>query len=359
MDWYAIEAKNGLGNRQGRHKTRRRRAGCRDGRVGCRIRQPAWPYRWAKGTSPVPLAPQFFARSCHGIDVNGLVGGHILARRPSASAYGQHRASDPGGLGQYVSLQQVVSKIRPPLTHIPPPVIELHAQFLELNFLSQVRALPNPAYISSSTDGPKLAPHPLTLHLSPTSTVNVAVTGLSPPPAASAAFAKIAPDAEVHVAPKTRQKERGSGREARSVTSTGRRSAGAKSGASTVRRAGKEEASSRGAVFLRAIDRALSTDWFDDEISDEEADGQEAKDDGDISALADKGLQVWVDPTVLATKALKGVTWVAVSIVKPAGLQPPAPVESQSEPEQKAAVKIVAKLRTWADAHAARRQDIE
>ena len=88
-----------------------------------------------------------------------------------------------------------------PLTPVDWEMIELHAQFLELNFLSQIRALPNPQ---------AGAPHPLTLHLSPTTTANITVTSIAPAPANTSLFVKISPDAEVIVAPKTRQKERSS-----------------------------------------------------------------------------------------------------------------------------------------------------
>ncbi|ORY12162.1 peroxisome biogenesis factor 1, N-terminal-domain-containing protein, partial [Clohesyomyces aquaticus] len=94
-----------------------------------------------------------------------------------------------------------------PLTPVDWEMIELHAQFLELNFLSQIRALPNPQGQSS---------HPLTLHLSPTTTANIIVTSVTPAPPAGSSFVKISPDAEVIVAPKTRQKsERSSTRESR------------------------------------------------------------------------------------------------------------------------------------------------
>src|SRR5215469_13193084 len=179
-------------------------------------------------------------------------------------------------------------------------MIELHAQFLELNFLSQVRALPNPSYATSSTE-PKQAPHPITLHLSPTSTANVTVTAVTPIPPGACSFVKISPDAEVIVAPKTRHSERSSGRESRSVTSAGKKSSGSKS---TVRRKTSRDQASKGVLFLRGITRALGEEWFDE---------------GDEQML-DKGLKVWVDRDVLLTKALRGVTWVAVSLVKPVGL---------------------------------------
>ena len=79
-------------------------------------------------------------------------------------------------------------------------MIELRAEFLELNFLSQVRALPNPAY-SDPRGAEQLPPHPVTLHLSPTSAANVIVSSIAPPPPANAPFVKISPDAEIIVAP--------------------------------------------------------------------------------------------------------------------------------------------------------------
>lgn len=209
-------------------------------------------------------------------------------------------------------------------------MIELHVQFLELNFLSQVRALPNPSYAPSSGE-PKQAPHPITLHLSPTSTANVMVVAVTPVPPGTCSFVKISPDAEVIVAPKTRHSERSSGRESRSVTSTGRKSSGSKS---TVRRKTSRDQASKGALFLRGITRALGEDWFDEE--DEQ--------------MRDKGLKVWVDRDVLLTKALRGVTLVAVSLVKPVGLlEPVDPQKDAAEPE-KPAPKVVARLGVWDDA---------
>ena len=210
-----------------------------------------------------------------------------------------------------------------PLTPVDWEMIELHAQFLELNFLSQIRALPNPQAQSS---------HPLTLHLSPTTTANIIVTSLAPAPAADSLFVKISPDAEVIVAPKTRQKsERSSGRESRSVGGASRKSG--KSTASTVRRrSGRDEPASRGAVFLRGMDRSVAQEWFDEE---DEADAE--------------GLKVWVDKDVLLTKALRGVTWVSVAVIKPAGLQEPVDMSKEQELE-KPAGRVVAKIGTWEDA---------
>lgn len=212
-------------------------------------------------------------------------------------------------------------------------MIELHAQFLEINFLSQIRALPNPSFIPAS-ESQRQPPHPLTLHLSPTTTANIIVTSVNPVPPQASPFVKISPDAEVIVAPKTRQKaERSSGRESRSVGGTSRRSAGGKSTASTVRRrSGRDEASSRGAIFLRGVDRGLGGEWFDDD-----------------ETIVNEGLNVWVDRDMLLTRALRGVTWVSISIVRPAGLQ--EPTDSQKEQEtEKLATKVIAHIGAWEDA---------
>jgi peroxin-1 len=210
-----------------------------------------------------------------------------------------------------------------PLTPVDWEMIELHAQFLELNFLSQIRALPNPHAQSS---------HPLTLHLSPTTTANITVTSLTPAPPPDSPFVKISPDAEVIVAPKTRQKsERGSGRENHSVGGASRKSG--KSTASTVRRrSGRDEHVTRGAVFLRGVDRSIAQKWFDE--------------DEDLDA---EGLKVWVDKDILLSRALRGVTWVSVAVVKPAGLQEPLDITKEQE-QEKPAGRVVARVATWEDA---------
>ncbi|RMZ72750.1 putative peroxin-1 [Pyrenophora seminiperda CCB06] len=215
-----------------------------------------------------------------------------------------------------------------PLTPVDWEMIELHAQFLELNFLSQIRALPNPQVQS---------PHPLTLHLSPTTTANIAVTSIAPVPPNTEHFVKISPDAEVIVAPKTRQKERSSNRESRSVGAASRKSG--RSSASTVRRrSGREDAASKGVVFLRGLDRSLAHDWFDQE----EHTGPEPSE-------TDQGLKVWVDKDILLTKALRGASWVSVAVIKPAGLQEPVDMSKDQE-QEKPATRVVAKIAVWEDA---------
>lgn len=218
-----------------------------------------------------------------------------------------------------------------PLTPDDWEMIELHATFLEINLLQQIRALPNPTYKSAS--GTAQLPHPLTLHLSPTSTANVVITSLSPPPSSNQAFAKLSPDAEVIVAPKERAKPLRPSAESRSVTS--RRSAGARSGGSAVRRkSGREE--SRPALFFRALDRSICAGWFESE-----ADNQ--------------SLKVWVDRDLLLSKTLKGVTWVTVTVLRPATLQ--APIDPQKQQQEleaaatagKVSTKVVARLMAWDD----------
>ncbi|EPE28078.1 P-loop containing nucleoside triphosphate hydrolase [Glarea lozoyensis ATCC 20868] len=220
-----------------------------------------------------------------------------------------------------------------PLTADDWEIIELHANFLEINLIHQVRALPNPSYTSAS--GSVAAPHPLTLHLSPTSTANIVITSLVPALPSSAQFAKLAPDAEVIVAPKTRSKPSRSSGESRSVTS--RKSAGGRSGASTVRRkSGHEEA--RPAMFFRGLDRSNCEEYFDP--------GKDAE---------NQGMKVWVDRDVLLSRSLKGVKWACVTVVRPPSLQ--APIDAQKLQQEleimrdvgKVASKVVARIVPWDD----------
>lgn len=218
-----------------------------------------------------------------------------------------------------------------PLTPEDWDMIELHATFLELNLLSQIRALPNPAHISAS--GTSISPHPLTLHLSPTSTANIKILSLDPPQPSDVPFAKIAPDAEVIVAPKVRAKSSRSNRENRSVASTSRKSG--RSSTSTVRRRSQRE-ERRPALFLRAVDRKLCDEWFDDSIGNDE-------------------LSIWVDRDLLVSNEFRGLKWVAVNLMRPTSLQEPAPMQGQSQEAQAAADllkpgrKIVAQLLPWDD----------
>lgn len=221
-----------------------------------------------------------------------------------------------------------------PLTPADWEIIELHATFLELNLLSQIRALPNPDFTGAPSAQAQTA-HPLTLHLSPTSTANIIVTSLTPPIPATSPFAKIAPDAEVIVAPKVRPKL---GRNAGSISGTSRKSG--RSTSSTVRpRSSRGEA--KGAVYLRGISRKFCSGWFDDEEED---------------LTTDTGLKIWVDKDIMVAKELRGSTWVAVSVVKPAGTQAPvdpqkllAQKELESGEAGKVTTKIAAKIQLWSE----------
>ena len=218
-----------------------------------------------------------------------------------------------------------------PMTPEDWEMIELHATFLEINLLQQIRALPNPLFKPSG--GSVQTAHPLTLHLSPTSTANVIITSLTPALSTGQAFAKLSPDAEVIVAPKERSKISRPSGESRSVTS--RRSASGRSDASTVRRkSGREEP--RAALFFRGLDMSVCREWFDD-------------------VKEDQSLKVWVDRDVLLSKTLKGVSWVCVTVMKPASLQAPIdPQRQQQENENlsdagKVSSKVVARLVAWDD----------
>lgn len=229
--------------------------------------------------------------------------------------------------------QRVIATVHidPPLAHtinIEPltpddwEIIELHATFLELNLLSQIRALPNPAY--KPAEGAAVIPHPLTLHLSPTSTANIKVISLDPAPPADAPFAKISPDAEVIVAPKTRAKSSPNTGDHRSVAST---SKSKRSGTSTVRRKSARE-ERKPTMFLRGVDRAVCDEWFDEEE-------------------ATQDFSVWVDRDLLFSNALRGVNYVVVDVIKPAGLQQPQPEDGSAPVATNASSKIIAHLRSW------------
>ena len=196
-----------------------------------------------------------------------------------------------------------------------------------MNFLNQVRALPNPSAGHS---------HPLTLHLTPTATANILVTSLTPQPASTQTFVKISPDAEVIVAPKMRQSSRPtSARDNRSVTSAGRKSAAGKTVAGGRSR---DDDKARPPLFLRGVTRALQNEWFEDG-------GEEMKDEGS---------RIWLDREHLFSKTLRGVTWVVVTVIRPAGLQEPVDPQSQPTTEQTPASKVVARLCVWEDAPDAR-----
>lgn len=222
----------------------------------------------------------------------------------------------------------------------PLKVIELHASFLEINLLSQIRALPNPSSIQSPSTLDQRT-HPLTLHLSPTSTANIIVSSFLPPQPSTTPFAKLSPNAEVIVAPKTRPRSANADRtQTRSIASAGRRSVGGRSGASNARSSSRREQKARDPLFLRLADQAVCADYFDDD-----------------SYHQVQGLTAWIDPDVMAAKSLRGVEWICVSTIRPAAL------EGQLDPQQQQkkkdaestdagmpAMKVVARAMAWEEA---------
>ncbi|MCJ1251584.1 Peroxisome biosynthesis protein pex1 [Trapelia coarctata] len=228
-----------------------------------------------------------------------------------------------------------------PLTPADWEIIELHATFLEVNLVAQIRALPNPSFTGAPST-PARQPHALTLHLSPTSTANIIITSLSPPLPSSIPFAKLAPDAEVIVTPKARSRTHGDQQtESRSNASVGQRSTGGRSTLGSTRRRSSHREEPRRVAFLRGLSRGLCSEAFDDA-------GLNGSDDG---------LKIWVNQGVLASKGLMGLEWACVSVVEPSGLQTPMDAQQhqrirdqESSTAGKHASKIVAKLQPWSDA---------
>lgn len=217
----------------------------------------------------------------------------------------------------------------------------MHANFLELNFLSQIRTVPNPAFFTAIANEAQ-NPHPLTLHLSPTSTANVTVSQTSPSVSDSSPFVKVAPDAEVIVAPKTRpQISQDNDTKSKSIMSTGRKSAGGRIASNVShQRSKREESNPVTFIFLRCIERQFCQEWFDDD---------------DFSAC-DKGLVVWVDQEISSSKIMKGLEWVSISLVQPAALMVPLDPQQQQKAREfeasevgKPASKVVARLLVWDD----------
>ncbi|KAJ9655151.1 Peroxisome biosynthesis protein pex1 [Neophaeococcomyces mojaviensis] len=218
-----------------------------------------------------------------------------------------------------------------PLTPADWEVIELHATFLELNFLSQVRALPNPAY-SDKTRSEADTSHPLTLHLSPTSTANIIVTSLTPALSSTQSFAKIASDAEVIVAPKSRQKVQ---RHARTDTRSTVSKRSVKSGTSNKTTASRKSTRKREAAFVRALDFSIAKDF--------------------VQPVEDRnGLTIWLSSRVISSEALRGSAFVRVSVVKPAALRatPEQDIVQKLKAEDASPVgrpssKLVARVAVW------------
>ena len=220
-----------------------------------------------------------------------------------------------------------------PLTASDWEIIELHASFLELNLLSQVRCV--------------TAAHPLSVYLSPTSTASIRLTKVEPESALSGpnGFAKISPEAEIIVAPKTRQRRPSRG--AKSTTSTAR--------TSTRRRpeGGAPVTTGKTALFLRGV--VLPTARHIP-VADDEPEHEEENDEMNGGG---RGFTVYLDPSAIASRQLRNTSKVVVSIVRPPSLLPPKDPSQQQQEQQDdkdkdkkdseiaAATRIVANVRPW------------
>ena len=227
-----------------------------------------------------------------------------------------------------------------PLTPGDWEIIELHSKFLEDNLLLQVRALPNPSVSSLPSETARKV-HPITLHLSPTSTANIIVSSLVPPQSPSTPFVKVAPGAEVIVAPKTRP--RASNPRQSSNRSIGASSKKSKGNISTRGQHVRRKAPEDSATYLRAVDCAVATEWL--------------AEDTVKSSLAEQRLEVLVANEVLKDMDLTNSVPVSVAYVRPAALEANLnPQEEQSKRELfsmvggRPALTVIAQIRRWRDA---------
>ena len=207
----------------------------------------------------------------------------------------------------------------------------MHASFLELNLLAQIRCV--------------TTAHPLSVYLSPTSTASIRLAKVEPESALSGpnGFAKISPDAEIIVAPKTRQRRLSRG--AKSTTSTTRTS---------MRRrpeGGSPVSTGKTALFLRGV--VLPTARHIPVVADDELEHEEENDEMNGGG---RGFTVYLDPSAIASKQLRNTSKVVVSIVRPPSLLPPKDPSQQQEQqgdkdkkdsEIAAATRIVANVRPW------------
>lgn len=217
--------------------------------------------------------------------------------------------------------------VEPPLVHtlnIEPltpedwEMVELHAQSLELNLIAQVRAVPNPAFAPA---GIAIAPYPLILHLTPTTFATVKVTSIEPALATEMPFAKISPNSEVIVAPKSRTQAGKSIGDHHSIAST--RKSGKSAGAS------RKRIEERPPLFFRGLDSGVCQDWLE-------------------SGDSTQAYQVWVDAESVTEMDLKGIQYVVVNVLRPVGLQISSREGGQAAATDRGiATKAIAKLQPW------------
>ena len=218
-------------------------------------------------------------------------------------------------------------------------VIELHATFLEFNFVNQIRALPNASYQRSDARSSPSG-HPLTLHLTPTATANILVSSILPPLSSSTPFAKLSPEAEVIVAPKVRphlpiEARPGSW----SGASASQRSTESRS-TSSRQRANGAPGNPRKPVLLRGIDANVCASWM---LHGTEMDPHT--------------LSICLDSDLLVGNTFAGVNHVCVSLVQAAATQIPIDAPNlqklrdlENGEAGRAAGKVVATIHPWHEA---------
>ncbi|KAK9376266.1 P-loop containing nucleoside triphosphate hydrolase protein [Lipomyces chichibuensis] len=182
--------------------------------------------------------------------------------------------------------------------------VELHAQFLEMNMLAQIRA------VSFN--------QPLTIHLSSATTATLVLSKIEPPLKDGFKFAKIAPNAEVIVAPKVKKP----------VASANGTPSKKKNFAGSVR---KTSDTSSNYVLLKAV--TLPHSYFDDDIGF-----------ASENSRANSKLSIYVDSEAVYS-VVKSSQHAMVSVVKPSMLKQPAPAptpdgEVPGNEQHRAAIKV-------------------
>ncbi|KAK9237845.1 P-loop containing nucleoside triphosphate hydrolase protein [Lipomyces kononenkoae] len=181
--------------------------------------------------------------------------------------------------------------------------VELHAQFLEMNMLAQIRAVS--------------FKQPLTIYLSSSTTATLLLSQIEPPLQDGFAFAKISPNAEVIVAPKVKKPLTS----ANNVTTSKTKSLAGRKSADT----------SSNYILLKAV--TLPHSYFDDDAVLETENSRH-----------NPKLAIYVDSEAIYS-VVKTSQHAMVSIVKPPLLKNPAPAPTsdeqvRGEEQRRAATKV-------------------
>jgi peroxin-1 len=188
----------------------------------------------------------------------------------------------------------------------------LHSNFLEINLISQIRAV--------------TSVHPITIYLSPTSTAIINVTQIEPAltDPSRRPFAILSPQAEVIVAPKVRQPAAVEGQGAFDLTG------GQNSVASTTKSKKSRRKAAEPSILLRTI--CLPHPTFEDEVVDH--------------------LCVYVDPFVKASPVFSGGL-AKISILPSPSKPSPLPdkeKDASKDTEFSIAKVVVVKVQVWEEA---------